>query len=285
MWVLLWIIVSVFVIGIFFWNFQILMQRKSAWKKFADRHKLEYTSNSLMQSPSVTGMLSGLRIYLYEDVQQTDDITGQRFVTSIDVDLGEGFPTGAALATREYKEFLSALNFRDTYTINENFREKEYIVRARSAKALKEFMTEERIKIIENLFSMKNSIVLFFFDELEAIMHIETTDPLVDIAHIEKIFKKVLTISKRIMPEEHEKAHLTDEQRKKLMEAGQRTNTDNKTSLVVPTDAPVDLELEEDDETEDSDSSEQKEGSASKDDKTETSSSKEEDAAPSSDKS
>lgn len=259
MWIFLWILISVFVLGIFVWNFKILMQRKTAWKSFAKKHKLEYTPNALMQSPIVTGKLADFRIYLYEDVQQTDDITGQRFVTAIDIDMGEGFPTGGALATKEYKAFLDALNFKDTYVPNDTFHDKQYLVRARDRKALHAFMTAERLEIVDKMFSMKNSSAIYFFDELEAIIHIETTDPLVDPEKLELIFKKLIAIAKILYPKDSEKSNLTEEQKKKLIEASEKAATQRQSAAVLEaTDEPVHLELEDDEVTEEQPAKEDK---------------------------
>lgn len=254
MWIFLWIVISAFVIGIFVWNFKILMQRKSAWKSFAKKHKLEYTPNALMQSPLITGRLADFRIYLYEDIQQTDDITGQRFVTAIDIDMGEGFPTGGALATKEYKAFLEALNFKDTYMPNDTFHDKGYLVRARDRKKLNAFMTEERLDMVDKMFSMKNSSAIYFFDELEAIIHIETTDPLVDPEKLELIFKKLIAIAKVLYPKENEKSNLTPEEKQRLIEASEkatkRQSPQQSAAVIAATDEPVHLELEDDEEAE-----------------------------------
>jgi len=230
MWILVWALISAFILGIFLWNQSILFKRKITWKQFSKKNNLEYQAGKLMESPAVTGMLSDMRISLYEDLQKTEDITGRRFVTVISIDIGEGMPTGAVIATKELREFINSLNFKDAYIPNDNFRKEEYILRTKDAHKLKAYLNDERLKSLESLFVMKGSVSMFFFDEIEAVLYIETVDPLVKLEHLEKVMKKILVVAKTLQPQENEKLHLSDEEKKRMMEAFNKepTSSDDK---------------------------------------------------------
>ena len=184
MWIFLWFLLSAFVIGVSGWSLSILQQQKKAWQEFAKKNNLAYVAGGLTGSPSVSGRLKNHQISLYTDTQQTSDVRGQRFVIVIEVVLGPGMPTGAAIATKEYRDFLASLKMNETYLPQIAGWSPEYIVKTRSREALSRYLTDERAAILHSLFVMKNSMVLFFFDEIEGVLRIETGDPLRNAAHL-----------------------------------------------------------------------------------------------------
>lgn len=205
MWLAIWGCFAAFILAFVGWTLVVLMQQKKAWHAFAKRHKLKYIPGKMMDSPTVTGDLNDRKFSLYTGVQQTDDIRGQRFVSVIEFQLGRGMPTGAAIATKEFAGFISGLIFDRDYKPELAEWDKSYIVRTRSNKNLGAYLTKERQQILHSLFSKKNCAVLYFFDEIEAVLRIETTDPLRNDAHLNKIVQGIQNAVERLVPSEEEK--------------------------------------------------------------------------------
>ncbi len=222
MWLAIWLCFAVFVLVFVGWTLVVLFQQKKAWKSFSTKHKLKYTPGRMMDSPTVSGVVNERPFSLYTGVQQTPDIRGQRFVTVIEFEFGKGMPTGAAIATTEFDGFIRTLIFNDVLTPDLAEWKSDYVVRARDKKNLKAYLTKERQQLLHSLFSMKNAAVLLFFDELEAVLRIETTDPLRDERHLEKIVKRVARAVETLAPSAAEKKTfkklLADEKRRR--EAG-----------------------------------------------------------------
>ncbi len=205
MWLAIWGCFAVFIMVFVGWTLVVLLQQKKAWAGFAKKHNLKYQPGTLMTSPVVTGEIGSWKISLYSGVQQTEDVRGQRFVTVLEFQMGRGMPTGGAIATKEFSGFIDSLIFDKTYKPELAEWDKSYVARTRSRKNLQAYLSKERLQLLHGLFAMKNSAVLFFFDEIEAVLRIETSDPLRDETHLNKIVQRVMTTVERLTPTEEEK--------------------------------------------------------------------------------
>lgn len=205
MWLAIWGCFAAFIVAFVGWTLVVLMQQKRAWANFAKKNKLKYTPGSFMGSPTVTGEMGKWNFSLYAGVQQTDDIRGQRFVSVIEFQLGRGMPTGAAIATKEFAGFINGLVFDKDFRPALAEWDKSYIARTRSVNSLGAYMTKERTQLLHSLFGLKNSAALFFFDEIEAVLRIETTDPLRNEEHLSKIVNRIMNAVERLSPTDEEK--------------------------------------------------------------------------------
>ena len=218
MWIAIWVCFAAVVFAFVIWTLIVLFQQKKAWAAFAKRHKLKYEPGTLMGSPSVSGRYNDYVFSLYTGVQQTQDLRGQRFVTVIEFQLGSGMPTGGAVATSEFKTLIDNLIFNQSFVPDVSGWEPDYLARSRDLLNLKTWFTVERQEIMVKLFAIKRSSVLFFFDELEAVLRIETSDPLREEAHLEKIIKQFSNACDRLAPRDDERKIF----KKLLQDEGQR---------------------------------------------------------------
>lgn len=221
MWIAIWGVFTLFIVVFVGWTLAVLIQQKRTWSGFAKKNKLKYEAPSLMSSPIVSGQYQGYMLTLYTGVQQTDDIRGQRFVTVIELQFGKGMPTGAAIATREFSGFISGLIFDKDYKPALAEWQEEYIARTRDLKNLDAYFTKQRQQVLCKLFGMRNSAALFFFDELEAVLRVESSDPLREINHLEKIIKQIKSAADTLKPtaaEKKEYRKLLAEEKKRLEE-------------------------------------------------------------------
>lgn len=206
MWVFIWILLSMFVIGVFLWSQYILYQQKKSWESYAKKAGLNYEGGSFSDPPIVSGMMKGRRISFYTAAQQTADVRGQRFVTVIEIELGAGMPTAAALATKEYSDFIATLKLPETIEIEaSDVWKSDYIIKTKNQSVLKKYLNEDRQKALHAVFSMRHSMSLFFFDEQEAVLRIETSDPMRAAGHMEKIARKIIAVADRLSPTAEEK--------------------------------------------------------------------------------
>jgi len=191
MWIFLWVVLSIFVMGVFFWSMFILQQQKRAWFAFAKKSGLKYEAGAYTDPPVVSGIVKGYKVTFFTDSLRTQDVRGRRFVTTIEVEIGDGMPTVAALATQDFADFLSPLRLPLSWQPPGEDWQKNYIIKTRSTDRLVRYLTKARLKVLSDLFSMKNAATLFFFDEQACILRIETPDPLRDPDRMERIAKRV----------------------------------------------------------------------------------------------
>ncbi len=214
MWIFLWILASAFILGVFGWSSVILWQQKQAWAAFARKHKMEYKTLRFLDSATVRGTIGGFRMSLFSDARQTNDMRRERYFSVIEFELGSGLPTGAAIGTGGMKEFIDNLSFPEMVTPEHEKWTGDYIARTRSKTLLKEYLTPLRLDALLSMFGMKNASVLYFFDEIDAILHIETVDPLRDAEKLNRIVNRILAAVKVLAPHA-EAAHEKDSEPQK----------------------------------------------------------------------
>lgn len=205
MWIILWVVLSVFVLGVFAWSQRILVQQKRAWAAFAKKNGFLYEPGKFMAAPAMAGKTGPYVVAFYTDAQQTGDARGQRLVSVLEIELGRGIPGAGAIGTKEMAGFIGGLKFKESFEPDFPDWKKEWVLRAREAAAVNAYLTKERLDALRDLFSMK-AASMFFFDELASLIRIETVDPLKDPERLEKILKRLVPIADRLAPSESEKA-------------------------------------------------------------------------------
>ncbi|MFN3828023.1 MAG: hypothetical protein ACK4NR_10425 [Micavibrio sp.] len=204
MWIYIWVIISLFILGVFSWSLLILQRQKKAWSAFAKKYNLSYFPGRIVQAPSVKGAVFGHQIAYFPDQQATQDQRGQRFVTVLEFDVGQGMTTGGLIASPNFATMAANLTFADEILIDYPEWDKNTIVRTRAAQDLRDYLTKDRLEVIHSILSMKNSTALYFFDEQNAIVHIETSDPIYDVERLEKITQKITSLLPRLRLTEDE---------------------------------------------------------------------------------
>ncbi len=208
MWFLLWLVVSVFILGVFTWSLQILMQQKKAWQAYAKKAALEYTPGKFMDSPTLQGVVAGYRTAIYSQRQPTPDGRGQRYVTVLEFELGEGLPTGGLVAAMSFAPMVAGLNFSETAVIDFPEWDKNRIIKTRDGAAMKAYLTRDRLEALHALMTMNSAAAMYLFDETNGAVRIETTDPLRDAAKMEKIIAKITGLAGRLKLSPAERAAL-----------------------------------------------------------------------------
>lgn len=212
---LIWLALSGFVFVIYAWSLRVLFQQKKAWKVFAEKNKMQYDGGRLTSPPSMTGMFSGYRVFMYTDTEQTFDMRGQRYVCVIEIELGMGMFVSTAIATKEMTSFVLSLT-----TLSQEFKpqssnwDDSYIIRTRNASIMKRYLTEDRLKALHSLFGMKSSSAIFFFDDVEAVFRVQTTDPLRDPEKIKRILTRIVSQIEILKPTKQEVRKITDDVKK-----------------------------------------------------------------------
>lgn len=206
MWIFLWFVASAFILGVFGWSIIILQQQKRAWSAFAKKHNLSYIPGKLVEAPAIKGAIFGYQAAFFPAVQATQDQRGQRYVTALEFDLGVPGITGAVLGSPNFATFISDLPFAESIDIDFPEWDKTRIVRTRDKEALQKYLTPERLKFLHNMMSLKSSTALYFIDDKNSILHIQTTDPIRDAERFEKIVQKITNSLDVMKPTTDERA-------------------------------------------------------------------------------
>lgn len=211
MWIFIWAILSSFVLVIFFWSIRILLQQKSAWRAYADKTKLTYSPGPrFLSSPSLSGMIGLYGFGLYTEEQQTADTRTARFNTVLEIALRRGLPTTGAMGTPLAVPLIQSLRLEQTYVPDDKEWDPTWMARARHGAMLKAYLTPPRLEIIKKIFKMKVLSALFVFDQQDAVLRIETADPLNNKDRLEKIVKGLIQQVDGLMVHEEEWHRLSE---------------------------------------------------------------------------
>mgnify|MGYP006271455179 CR=1 FL=1 len=187
---ILWIVLSIILFGLFIWTNIPLIEQKKAWKKFAAKNKLKYYPGGFLKSPFVVGEFDDVSFRLFSEEQYTQDITKRRF-TSVLEWIVPGMPTSGIVASKDLSQIVSLANVSERIkNLPGEWDKKDFIVAERSV-ALMPYLTDERIKTMRDLIKVKNARFLYVFDTSQAVMRIETNDPLLNDGKITPVYRKM----------------------------------------------------------------------------------------------
>ncbi|HNQ91648.1 MAG TPA: hypothetical protein PKI93_01820 [Alphaproteobacteria bacterium] len=196
-WFMIWVFVAVILMGTFFWNMRILMWQKMAWKDFAKKHNMDFSSKGVVASGVISGAFQGFYLTVSSDPQIDEDFRGRRFVTVVQVDLKSSMPTEGVVGSPGLRRFVGDLPLAEEFVPHESSGwNPQALIKAQSAEALNSYFTKERTQALNSLMSVKGVNVLFVFNEKSTLLRFETPDPMDDAAKLDRLVGKILEAAK-----------------------------------------------------------------------------------------
>lgn len=236
MWIVVWLLLSTFVLAVAGWSYMILRQQKQAWAAFAKRHNLTFKRGTFFGPPLMEGAMGNHYVTFFIGRQDTSDSRSHRFVTVIEINLRVGLPTSAAIGTKETTGVVNILPLEFNVPPPEGATswDKDWPARARDPGKFYAYMTPVRTEALKNVFTTKGVIALFFFDELDTLLRIETSDPLRDDKKLEKAMTRILGEADKFLPTAEERAQAEEERRARGTSANPVGSTAGPTPATVP---------------------------------------------------
>lgn len=209
MWIFIWFLLSSFVLGVFAWSLRILFQQKAAWKAYAKKMNLTYQDGPrFLSSPVLSGSLGPYGFGLYTEEQRTNDTRGQRFSTILEIALRHGLPVMGAMGTQTVIPIIQSLRLDQSVVPQDKDWDPSWMIRTRHAGMVEKYLTPQRLEIIKKIFRMKVLSAFFIFDEQDAVLRIETADPLNDSQRLEKIVKGLIQHAEGLIVKNEERSML-----------------------------------------------------------------------------
>jgi hypothetical protein len=191
-WILLWLALSAIILGASGWSSYILFRQKEAWRSLSEKHKLTYTGGRFMGPPSLEGFIDKYRISLFTAERQSPEVRNRRFVTVVEITLPEGLIDAGAAGTPEMVTFMEGLTNLSPMAVDTPKWDVKNRLFARSRSAMRLFLTEERMEHLIQLLATRNADIIVLFDDNQAIVRLETTDPILDATKAEKVIKRLI---------------------------------------------------------------------------------------------
>lgn len=207
--ILIWVALSLFLLGFWFWSNWVLFKQKQVWKLFAQKRKLRYYGGKMFDSPEVAGTYQDFEVLAFTAEHDTGDGRVGRRLTSIEVTLHSSLPTSGAVASGGMVKLVEELLFQAEYRPDIPGWDNSYIVRSRDNAVMKAYLTEPRVQALIKLMKIKNAWVILFFTGGRGLLRIDTPDPLYDPKHFDDTMKKMVEAAKVLELEKGETNRLT----------------------------------------------------------------------------
>ncbi len=202
-WIFLWIILSLLIFGIFTWSNYTLILQKRAWKALATRRKLRFRAPRIFNSATVVGKVAGYRFSLFSEEQPTEDIARRRFTSVLMFEL-QPLPFQGVVATSHMRHFIEMSALPDSIKPeHENWRSNSFIT-TNNQRLMHAYITEYRLKALMSVMHIKNGMFLYAFDSENAVLRLETVDPLLDYEKLDAMLVKLEKAVKAIAPSPEE---------------------------------------------------------------------------------
>jgi hypothetical protein len=195
-WIALWIVLSLALLGFLAWSVVILIKQKSAWKTFSATHKLRYKTGRMMQSPEMDGIIEDYKFNFFTGEHSAPDMRGNRKMTAVEITLQSDMPIEGGLASGEMVPLLKNLNFKTEVSPKQEGWSKAYIALASNRGALELYLTDERVQALTKLMQINHAWVIFVFKNNMTLLRMDTASPLNSADQLEKLYKLLIKVAK-----------------------------------------------------------------------------------------
>lgn len=190
--VILWAVISLFLLGFWAWTTWILYRQKKAWKAYAAKRKMRYHPGRLYDSPHVGGAIDEYKIRIFPSTHLTGDARGERRLTTIEISLLTHLPVDGAVASGGMVRIVDDLAFNQEFRPDIKGWDDSYIVRSRDNDRMRAYLTDERLRALMKLMRLKNAWVILIFAVNEGLLRVDTPDPLEDSARLDETVRQMI---------------------------------------------------------------------------------------------
>ena len=194
-WIALWVVISLALLGFLVWSLLILYRQKKTWKAFAQKHKLRYKSNALMESPDVSGAFGDYKINFFTSEHVNNDARGVRKLIAIEIGLNSELPFDAAVASGGMVPIVKDIGFSFEVRPEHKAWNRAYIATGDSKSGLESYLKDDRVKALCNLMKIHNSWVVFICRKNKMLLRIDTPDPLDSETKLEKLTSGLVKVA------------------------------------------------------------------------------------------
>ncbi len=216
---ILWFSISGFLIVFWAWTVFTLFKQKSAWKYFAEKRKLRYHPNRMMESPSVGGAIDGYNISMFTSEHSEFDARSGRRLTAIEISLHSGLIVPCAIGTGGMVPVIETLDINKEFRPSVKGWDDSYIIRAGDVPYVESYLTDERLKKLVALMKTEKAWVVLLFLSDRGILRLDTPYPIDHPRKIDDLIKQMIAVAKSL--------ELSDGEEKRLLHKRSQANAEN----------------------------------------------------------
>jgi len=193
-----------------------------------------------MDSPEVDGSIDGYKIDIFTSEHILENARSSRKLTAIEISLHSVLPIDGAVASGGMVPLVKELGFRTEIKPEHELWNRSYIAAADNERALKAYLTPERLDALLRMMRIKNSWMILIFRAERLLLRIDTPDPLTSEDYLDRLIKLMLKSAKTLELKSGESGVIEREEAKGLAETSNLMLDDDGADDASP------LSLEED---------------------------------------
>lgn len=218
-WVVLWVLLSVGLMGFLLWTYSILIQQKQTWKQYASKHKLRYKAGKFSESPEIAGTMpyngTNYTINFFTGQHMSEDVRNARKLTAIEIRISDPPPYEGVVASGGMVDFSKNLEFSEEVRPQHPKWNKTYIAISDAKHVQDAYLTSTRLDALTDLMEIKNGWVILVFKNDINVLRFDTPDALKSINDLDSIVQKMLAAANLLQVDETEKRTLSGLQAQK----------------------------------------------------------------------
>lgn len=193
---ILWFLISGFLLSFWIWTIYVLFKQKSAWKLYAEKRKLRYFSNAILDTPTLSGAIDEYSVSMFASEHSELDSRSNRKLTAIEVSLKSELSFGCALGSGGMVHVVEALDMRQEYKPAVKGWDDSYALRTNDLESSQLYLTKDRLSKLVNLMKIDKSWVVFLFVGNQGILRLDTPLPIDNPKEMDMIIKQMINVAK-----------------------------------------------------------------------------------------
>lgn len=197
-WFLIWLLLSIVLLGFMGWTLLILHNQKQGWGKYAKSKKLRFKISGMFGSPEMSGVLNDYTFSFFTGEHVLQEGRSMRKMTAVEVSLSSRMPFDCAVGSGGMVSLIRPLGLKEEITPQHPEWKNTSIAVSASRPGLESYLTPERLESIMSLMKIKHAWVIFIARGDVMLLRFDTPDPLDNPKKIELLVQKMTAAAKTL---------------------------------------------------------------------------------------
>lgn len=193
-----WLVITILLLGFWFWSIYVVVRQKSAWKLYADKRKLRFHSRGFLETPSLSGVIDQYAVSMFASEHGELDGRSHKHLTAIEITLHTSLMTNCALASGGMVPVVEAIDFHQEFKPSMKGWDDSYIVRAQDLNIVREYLDADRLNKLIQLMKIDRAWIIFLFIGGKGILRLDTPLPIDNPKEIDLLIKQLINAAKAL---------------------------------------------------------------------------------------
>ena len=195
---IIWLFISLFLLGFWGWTLLVVVRQKQAWKFYADKRDMRYHDMGMFSTPMVSGAVDGYGVSLFASEHSELDERSQRRLTAIEISLQSDYPFICAVASGAMVSVVDAFDIRHEYKPQVKGWDNSYILRSSDIKMGRAYFADDRLEKMIDLMKIDKASVILAIIQDRGILRLDTPYPIDNPKELDELIKKMIVVARAL---------------------------------------------------------------------------------------